>query len=81
MANQARITPCVLKWARKSAKKSRKNVATELSVSVAKIHEWEMGTSLPTIGEAQLLAKIYKRPLAVLFLPSIPKGFRVLQDC
>src|SRR5262249_49628589 len=36
--------------------------------------------SQPTIKQAQTLAKIYKRPFALFFLPEIPRDFQPLQD-
>lgn len=80
MAEKAYITPNVLKWARESARMSEEIACTKVSVSIDKLKEWENGISLPTIRQAQTLAKAYKRPFALLFLPEIPKDFQPLQD-
>lgn len=80
MAEKAYITPNVLKWARESARISEEIACVKVSVSVEKLKEWEDGTSLPTIRQAQTLAKAYKRPFALLFLPEIPRDFQPLQD-
>jgi DNA-binding transcriptional regulator YiaG len=80
MEEIAHITPTVIKWARKSARMSRQATAAELSIPLTELQSWENGTSRPTIKEAQNLAKLYKRPFAIFFLPEIPKGFRVLKD-
>ena len=80
MADKAYITPNVLKWARESAKMSEDTAAARVSVTVDKIQEWESGTSQPTIKQAQTLAKSYKRPFALFFLPEIPRDFQPLQD-
>jgi len=80
MADKAFITPNVLKWARESARMSEELAATKVSVTVEKIKEWEDGTSQPTIRQAQILAKAYKRPFALFFLPDIPRDFQPLQD-
>lgn len=80
MADKAFITPIVLKWARESAKITVEIAAAKASVPVEKLKEWENGSSQPTIHQAQLLAKAYKRPFAVLFLPEIPNDFQTLQD-
>jgi Zn-dependent peptidase ImmA (M78 family)/DNA-binding XRE family transcriptional regulator len=80
MADKAFITPNVLKWARESAKMSEETAADKASVSVEKLQEWENGTSQPTIKKAQILAKAYKRPFAIFFLPEIPRDFQPLQD-
>jgi len=80
MADKAFITPAVLKWARETAKMAEGEAAAKVQVSAAKLIEWEAGTSQPTIRQAQLLAKAYKRPFAVFFLPDIPWDFHPLQD-
>ncbi len=80
MADKANITPNVLKWARESARISEEIAASKVSVSVDKLKEWERGTSQPTIRQAQTLAKAYKRPFALFFLPEIPRDFQPLQD-
>lgn len=80
MKDKAYITPNVLKWARESARISEETAAAKVSVSVEKLKEWEAGLSLPTIRQAQTLAKAYKRPFALFFLPDIPRDFQPLQD-
>ncbi|MBI5216262.1 MAG: ImmA/IrrE family metallo-endopeptidase [Ignavibacteriae bacterium] len=80
MADKAYITPNVFKWARESARMSEETAAAKVSVSVDKLKEWETGTNQPTIRQAQTLAKAYKRPFALFFLPEIPKDFQPLQD-
>jgi Zn-dependent peptidase ImmA (M78 family)/DNA-binding XRE family transcriptional regulator len=80
MAEKAYITPNVLKWARESARMSEEIASAKVSVSIEKLKEWENGDSLPTIRQAQTLAKAYKRPFALLFLPEIPRDFQPLQD-
>ncbi len=80
MPNKAFITPNVLKWARESARMTEEIAAAKVSVSVNKLKEWEDGISQPTIKQAQTLAKGYKRPFALFFLPEIPRDFQPLQD-
>ena len=80
MAEKAYITPNVLKWARESARMSEETAASKVSVTVEKLKEWEEGINQPTIRQAQALAKAYKRPFALLFLPEIPRDFQPLQD-
>jgi Zn-dependent peptidase ImmA (M78 family) len=80
MRDKAYITPNVLKWARESARMSETTAAAKVIVSVEKLREWEGGLSLPTIRQAQTLAKAYKRPFALFFLPDIPRDFQPLQD-
>ena len=80
MADKAYITPNILKWARESARITDEVAAAKISVTVNKLKEWEDGTSQPTIRQAQVLAKAYKRPFALFFLPEIPRDFQPLQD-
>lgn len=80
MADKAYITPNVLRWARESARMTEKIAAAKVSVSIEKLNEWEDGTTQPTIRQAQILAKAYKRPFALFFLPEIPRDFQTLQD-
>ena len=80
MAERAFITPNVLMWARETAKISKETAAAKVHVTIDKLQKWENGTSQPTIMQAQALAKAYKRPFAVFFLPEIPSSFQPLQD-
>lgn len=80
MADKAYITPNVFKWARESARITEEIAAHKASVPVEKLMEWEEGISQPTIRQAQILAKFYKRPFALFFLPDIPRDFQPLQD-
>ena len=80
MAEKAYITPNVLKWARESARMSEEIAASKVSVSVEKLKEWEDGTQQPTINQAETLARAYRRPFALFFLPEIPRDFQPLQD-
>ncbi|HMP30799.1 MAG TPA: helix-turn-helix transcriptional regulator [Saprospiraceae bacterium] len=71
MADKAFITPNVLKWARESARMTEETAAAKIpKLTVEKLKEWEEGTSQPTIRQAQILAKAYKRPFALFFLPN-----------
>lgn len=80
MADKAFITPKVLKWARESARMSIETAASKVSVEIDRLKEWEEGTTQPTIHQAETLAKAYRRPFALFFLPDIPRDFQPLQD-
>lgn len=80
MAEKAFVTPGVLRWARKTAKMNEQTAAEKISVSAEKIREWEMGLGQPTIKQAQKLAKVYRRPFALFFLPEVPTDFKPLED-
>lgn len=81
------IQPALLKWARESAHLSTEEVAGRLKKSVEEIDAWESGTDAPSYAQLEKLAyELYKRPLAIFFLPSPPKEptpeaeFRALPD-
>lgn len=82
MSDKAYITPKVLQWARKSARMSLETAAAKVSIAPEKLSEWEDedGTGQPTIKQAEILAKAYKRPFAIFFLPEVPRDFTPLQD-
>lgn len=81
MAEKAYITPKVLRWARETAKLSLDQAASKVSgLTPEKLARWEEGTDHPTIRQAEILAKAYRRPFAVFFLPDIPRDFQPLQD-
>ncbi len=80
MTNRAIITPEVLKWARESARISEETAASKIKVTIDKLQKWESGIDFPTINQAKSLARLYRRPFAIFFLPEIPKDFQILQD-
>jgi Zn-dependent peptidase ImmA (M78 family)/DNA-binding XRE family transcriptional regulator len=80
MVDKAYITAKVFKWARESAKMTEEIAASKVAVSIDRFREWESGEDYPTIKQAQKLAKAYKRPLALFFLPDVPNDFQPLQD-
>jgi Zn-dependent peptidase ImmA (M78 family)/DNA-binding XRE family transcriptional regulator len=80
MSDRANITPKVLKWARESARMTIELAASRISVTEKKLMEWEEGLSQPTIKQAEALAKAYRRPFSVFFLPDVPRDFQPLQD-
>lgn len=81
------IQPSVLIWARESQGYAVGEVADRLKRTEAEIESWEAGKDAPTYAQLEELAyKIYKRPLAVFFLPTPPpeppikQQFRTLPD-
>jgi Zn-dependent peptidase ImmA (M78 family)/transcriptional regulator with XRE-family HTH domain len=67
------IQPELLKWARDSANMTTAEVAEKLNKRVEEIEEWENGKGGPSYAQLERLAyEIYKRPLAIFFLPSPP---------
>ena len=70
----------LLVWARTSAHFQPHVAAKKANVPVERLLEWEAGGSSPTINQLRTLANIYKRPLAVFFLPAAPKQFDAMRD-
>jgi Zn-dependent peptidase ImmA (M78 family)/transcriptional regulator with XRE-family HTH domain len=80
MADKAMITPKVLAWARTTAGMTIDVSAAKASVEISRLMQWEKGEAYPTMHQAELLAKAYRRPLALFFLPDIPYDFTPLKD-
>lgn len=68
----AMVTPTVLIWARKESGFEPESVAKKLQVRLENLLAWEQGERRPTMRQAKNLAKVYHRPLGVLFLPQPP---------
>ena len=67
------IQPSLLKWARESANMTTADVADNLKKPIALVDAWENGSDAPTYSQLETLAyDLYKRPLAMFFLPSPP---------
>ncbi|MFT3734712.1 MAG: ImmA/IrrE family metallo-endopeptidase [Rhodocyclaceae bacterium] len=68
------IQPAILLWARKSAGLAVADVARSLKRPEADIEAWEAGASAPSYAQLEKLAyQLYRRPLAVFFLPAPPE--------
>ena len=81
MAEKAYITPKVLKWARETARLTLEQAAKKVTrLTPERLAKWEEGTEQPTIRQAETLAKAYRRPFAMLFLPDVPYDFTPLND-
>lgn len=80
MADKAYVNPRILSWARESARFTVEDAAKKVPVSPDRLTEWEQGKERPTIRQAEILAKAYRRPFALFFLPDIPRDFQPLTD-
>lgn len=74
------VVPDLLCWARTTAGYDTAGAAKRLGVSVATLNKWEDGQLNPTIKQLRKIAKTYKRPLAVLLLPTPPQDFSPIKD-
>jgi Zn-dependent peptidase ImmA (M78 family)/transcriptional regulator with XRE-family HTH domain len=70
----------LLRWARKSAGMEAGVAAKRAGIALERLRSWEDGTSHPTIAQLRGLATIYRRPLAVFYLPEPPRDFAPLRD-
>jgi Zn-dependent peptidase ImmA (M78 family) len=77
---RAIVKPELLVWARESAHLHHSVAAKKADIPVERLLEWEIGESAPTINQLRTLANIYKRPLAVFFLPEVPMRFDAMRD-
>jgi Zn-dependent peptidase ImmA (M78 family)/transcriptional regulator with XRE-family HTH domain len=77
----AGIQPAVLRWARESQGYSVEDVAFHLRREVNEVIAWEAGKTAPTYAQLEKLAyTLYKRPLAVFFMPVPPLETKVKQE-
>lgn len=81
------VKPELLQWARETSGFSIADVSKKLKKSEQEIFDWENGLAAPTYSQLEKLAyEIYKRPLAIFFLPEPPiestpkQEFRTLPD-
>jgi Zn-dependent peptidase ImmA (M78 family) len=68
----AHLPPRTLRWARESTGYSARQAADKLGVHRWEIEGAEQGEHLLTLRQAETLARMYGRPLALLFLPEPP---------
>lgn len=78
----ALVKPELLVWARTSAHLEPSDAAKRMKVSETKLLMWEDGAERPTLPQLRKLARVYKRPLAVFYLPAPPNelGFDAMRD-
>ena len=75
------VQPSVLRWARESQGYSQEDVALHLKRTTEEVAAWEAGSSAPTYAQLETLAYgLFKRPLAVFFLPAPPPEPKVKQE-
>jgi len=68
----AQIKPDLLRWARDTAGLSLEAAADKLKVKPGQLARWEAGDLPPTVPQLRKAADVYKRPLALFFLPAPP---------
>lgn len=77
---EALVNPPLLIWARQQAGYTLEKAAEKLRLGkrsaeerLTTLRRWESGQERPTLRQAQDLAKIYKRPFTIFFLPQPPQ--------
>jgi Zn-dependent peptidase ImmA (M78 family)/DNA-binding XRE family transcriptional regulator len=69
---EALVNPALLAWARAEAGLDPETAARKAAVRVERLQAWEQGDDRPTVNQVRTLARIYKRPVAVFYLPEPP---------
>lgn len=77
---EANINPKLLIWARDSIGLNVSDVSKKMKFSEQKILDWESGKSKPSVPQLRKLANLYKRPIAIFFLPKPPLTFDAMKD-
>ena len=77
---KATINPALLTWARTTASYDLAEAAAKIDVGEDQLMAWEAGRDQPSISQLRKLAVLYKRPLAVLYLPAPPVDFLAMHD-
>ncbi len=76
----AKVRPELLVWARESIGLELETAADKMKVPETRLEAWESGEESPTIPQLRKLGEIYKRPIAIFFLPVPPLEFDALRD-
>lgn len=78
----ALILPALVTWARETAGFSIAEAAERLDIDADRLTDWENPATEggPSIPQLRKLAALFKRPLAVFYLPEPPKKFQVMRD-
>jgi Zn-dependent peptidase ImmA (M78 family)/DNA-binding XRE family transcriptional regulator len=79
-ANEAFVTPDILRWARVRAHLTIERLARKLQVKPDLVASWEAGDAKPSFPQAERLAKKLYIPFAYLFLSAPPNDQIPLTD-
>jgi len=72
---QALVKPEILVWARELAHLRLDQAAAKLKMEADALAAIESGDTPVTIAQLRKIGELYKRPLAVFFLPEPPRNF------
>lgn len=79
-ADKALVTASVIKWARERAHLDLATAAKKIGRPQSEIEAWESGAEQPTLAQARKASDVYRRSLAVFYLPEPPSEFETLRD-
>ena len=77
---EALVEPSLLRWARESAGLDTEVAAKKAGVKPERLESWEAGERRPSIVQLRKLAHIYRRPIAVFYLPEPPADIPTPRD-
>ena len=77
---EALITPALLVWARETAGFDIPMAAKKIGVQPDRLAGWEQGQRRPSIPQLRKLANVYRRPIAVFYLPKPPAAEALIRD-
>jgi Zn-dependent peptidase ImmA (M78 family)/DNA-binding XRE family transcriptional regulator len=77
---EALVEPSLLRWARESAGLDTELAAKKAGVKQERLESWEAGERRPSIVQLRKLAHIYRRPIAVFYLPEPPADIPTPRD-
>jgi Zn-dependent peptidase ImmA (M78 family)/transcriptional regulator with XRE-family HTH domain len=77
---EAIVEGAVLAWGRTSLNLDLTAAAKKIGVPPDRLEAWEKNEARPTVVQLRKLADVYKRPVALFFLPEPPKDFSPLKD-
>jgi Zn-dependent peptidase ImmA (M78 family)/DNA-binding XRE family transcriptional regulator len=76
---EALVKATLLAWGRKTARLDERAAAKRIGVSVDVLQAWERGETRPSFVQLRKLAEVYKRPVAVFYLPEPPTSFDAMR--
>jgi len=74
------VKPELLVWARESIGFQPEEAAKKVGITSDRLAGWESILEAPTVNQLRTLARVYKRPLAVYYLPEPPRRFDAMRD-
>lgn len=78
--SSTRANPAVLAWARRNSGRDIDTIAKRLEIAPAAYAETEAGARRLTLSQLRTFADLVKRPIATLYLPSVPPDVKRPQD-